>query len=398
MADETKNLDTTVRLRGARRPRVLFVTDFYLEDLLEGIVDFARTVGWDLDANMRLHGRFPPVGQAAGILATIQSSRVCKWLAAQESCPIVRMTVSRSEVPYPAVEPDYCAAGRAGARHLLELGHTHFAFYSVFYLSDALDAKAGFAAVLEQAGRQVHWLDLSAAYPRRDAFEIVRENRHRWLAEQLQRLPKPLAVMGDDDRRALELVVACDLAGLRVPEDVAILGCDNHWVEQGLSPIPLSTVDMNFQGVGHQAAALLHQLMQGAAPATAVVKVPPAGVVARRSTATFVTDSPGITAAVVFLREHFHEPLRLAALARKAGMSERAFESEFKRRVGRSPREELRHARLGCAKRLLRDTDLKLEAVAAECGFGSAAKLCGSFVKEFCRTPNAWRVRARTSD
>jgi len=373
----------------------LFVTDFYLESLLAGIVEYARGAEWILDANMRLHGRFPPVKEAAGILATVQSARVRNWLRVQPKIPIVRMTVARFELPYPAVEADYAAAGRAGARHLLELGHVHFAFYSQFIMRDAREVRDAFTAELAAAGRHGHLLDLSAAFPKRDSFEVVREERHRWLASELKRLPKPLAVMCDDDRRALELVVACDLAGLRVPEDVAVLGCDNHWVEQGLSPISLSTVDMNFKGIGWKAASVLDQLMQGAPPPAGIIKVPPVGVVARRSTATFITDSPAVTAAVVYLREHFREPLRLAELAHQAGMSERVLESEFKRRVGRPPRTELRRTRLDCAARLLRDTDLKLAAIAAESGFGSAAKLCETFAKAYGLSPNVWRQQAK---
>jgi len=378
-----------------RRPRILFVTDFYLENLLLGIVDYAREAGWILDANMRLHGRFPPVEEAAGILATVQTRRVCDWLAERQGCPIVRMIVARFDLPYPAVEADYEAAARAGARHLLELGHVHFAFYSQFYLRDAREAQQGFESELAAAGRRAHCLNLTAAHPSRDSFGIVREERHRWLARELARLPKPLAIMADDDRCALELVSACDLAGLRVPEDVAILGCDNHWVEQGLSPVALSSIDMNFRGIGRQAAALLDHLIQGGTPPAQVIRAAPVGVVARRSTATFVTDSPEITAAVLHLREHFCEPLHLRDLARQASMSERLFETEFKRRVGRSPREELRRVRLGCAARLLRDTDLKLEAIAAESGFGSAAKLCVSFAKTYRQTPTAWRQYAK---
>ena len=381
--------------RPHKRRRVLFVTDFYLESLLAGIVEYARDAGWILDANMRLHGRFPPVQEAAGILATVQTARVRNWLRAQPKIPIVRMTVAPFKLPYPAVEADYAAAGRAGARHLLELGHVHFAFYSQFIMRDAREAQDGFVAELALAGQQAHVLNLSAAFPRRDSFDIVREERHRWLASELKRLPKPLAVMCDDDRRALELVVACDLARLRVPEDVAVLGCDNHWVEQGLSPISLSTVDMNFKGIGWKAASVLDQVLQGATPLGGIIKVPPVGVVARRSTATFITDSPAVTAAVVHLREHFREPLRLAELAQQAGLSERVLESEFKRRVGRPPREELRRVRLACAARLLRDTDLKLAAIAAESGFGSAAKLCETFSKAYGLSPRVWQQRAR---
>lgn len=386
---------------GRKPRRVLFVTDFYLENLLEGVVDYAREAGWQLNANMRFHGHLPPVDQPGeGILATVTGStpageRVRDWLAARNDCPIVRMTSTNFILPYPAVEVDYAAAGKIGARHLLELGYVHFAFYLLFDIKDNSEARNSFEAELTTAGRGAYRLNFQAAHPGWGSLQVEPEERHRWLANELKHLPKPLAVMGDDDRRSLELLAACDLAGLRVPEDVAILGCDNHWVEQGMSRIPLSSVDMNFNGAGGRAAALLDELMQGAVPPSRVIKVSPVGVVARRSTATFVTDSAGITVAVVYLREHFHEPIRLAHLARLAGMSVRVFQSEFKRRVGHSARDELQRARLACAARLLRDSDLKLEAIAMESGFGSAAQLCRFFARAYGSSPNVWRERMK---
>jgi LacI family transcriptional regulator len=381
-----------------KKRRVLFVTDFYLEGVLTGIVDYVREAGWELYANMRFHGRFPPGAEGCdGILATVQSERVRDWLAQRNEVPIVRMIDTPFDLPYPAVEADYTAAGRAGARHLRELGHVHFAFYTMFERTDIQEARAGFEAELAGAGQSAHRLDYTKEHPGCDSFEIGSEDRHRWLAKELKQLPKPLAVMTDDDRRGLELLAAASLAGLRVPEDVAILGCDDHWVEQRIAPIPLSSVDMNFRGVGFQAASVLDKLLRGQRGAAARIRVAPAGVVARRSTATFVTDSPGITEAVLYLREHFRKPLGLAHLAKRSGMSERMFELEFKRRVGHSAREELQRARLACAGRLLRDTDLKLEAIAMESGFGSAAKLCRFFGKTFGVSPNVWRSQGKSN-
>lgn len=118
-------------------------------------------------------------------------------------------------------------------------------------------------------------------------------------------------------------------------------------------------------------------------------------MVARRSTATFITESPEITAAVLHLREHFREPLRLEELARRAGLSKRTFELEFKQRVGRTAREELQRVRLACAARLLRDTELKLDAVAVESGFSSGRKLCPGFAEVYGLSPHAWRLRSR---
>ncbi|HTI98888.1 MAG TPA: substrate-binding domain-containing protein [Dongiaceae bacterium] len=379
----------------AKGGRILFVTDFYLEGMLAGIVDFAREAGWDLDANMRLHGRFPPADNAAGILATVRGERVRDWLAKQNNCPIVRMLVSPFDLPYPAVEADYRAAGEVGARHLLELGHVHFAFYALQNSEDTAEAWSGFSSVLKAGGRRATLLDWSAQNLNRGYLDVARDERCRWLAGELQRLPKPLAIMGDDDRRVLDVLTACEMVKLRVPEDVVVLGCDNHWVEQRMAEMPISSVDMNFKGMGWHASRMLQQLIDGKTLAAPVLKISPLGVLARRSTAAMVTDSPEITAAVSYLREHFHERLRVSELAKRSGMSERVFEKEFKRCLGRSAREEILRARLACAARLLRDTDLKLEAIANESGFGSAAQLCRAFIAAYGSSPNVWRQQVK---
>jgi LacI family transcriptional regulator len=377
-----------------RRPRVLFVTDFYVEDVLLGIVDHAREAGWELNANMRFHGRFP-VTEADGILATVTGERVRDWLVEREGCPVVRMMSTSFDLPYPSVQVDYVAAGQAGAQHLMELGHVHFAFYWLFDVPDVLEVRNAFEAELAAAGRRSYRLDFPAAHPGMAAAQIPRADRERWLASQLKRLPKPLAIMADDDRRALELLCACERARLRVPEDVAIIGCDNNPVHLAMASIPLSSMDVNFKSLGKEAARLLDQLMRREVPNVRVIRPAIRGVMARQSTATFVTNSAGITAAVRYLREHFHERPRLAELAQRAGLSVRVFESEFKRHVGHSAREELQRARIACAARLLRDTKLKVDAIAVESGFGSASKLCGAFAKTYGFSPNAWRHRVK---
>jgi len=376
-----------------KQRRVLFVTDFYVEEALEGIVNYARDADWELIANMRFHGKFPSEAEADGILATASGERVQTWLQQWYGCPIVQMISAEPKLNSPIVTPDYTEAARIGVAHLLELGHVHFAFYWLEKLESTASAIKIFDGVLEKAGRRTHHLDFPAAFPG-ELSDVPREERFRWLVAELRRLPKPIAVMGDDDRRALEVLKACDLAGLRVPEDVAILGCDNRAIDLGLARIPLSSIDMNFRGVGWEAASRLDQLMQGKSVPAEMVHVTPNGVVARRSTATFVTDSPAITAAVLHLREHFDQPLRLAKLAGVAHLSERVFEMEFKRHVGCTVRDELRRVRLAAAERLLRDTDFKLEAIAMESGFGSARRLCAVFGEAHGVSPNVWRQKA----
>jgi LacI family transcriptional regulator len=399
---DTKLLDPPHRFPpSARRlelQRVLYVTDFYIEELLLGVVDFARESNWDLIANMRFHGCFPSEKHSDGIVATVNTLRVAEWLGQRRDCSIVRMLATPLEdLPYPAVEVDYDSAGRLGARHLLELGHKEFAFYWMIDAPDAAEIRLGFAAEMTAAHCPVHWMCLSAAFPGRDILAVPRDERLAWIDKQLLHLPKPIAIMCDDDRRALELLRAADRLGLKVPEDVAIIGCDNHAVELGMARIPLSSVQIDFRSIGYRAAELLQEIMSGKTAPSEPIKVPPRGVVARRSTATFVTDEPGITAAVLHLREHFHTPLRVEQLARIAGVSTRVFETQFRRYVGCSAREAIHRARLGCAARLLRDSDLKLDAIAVESGFGSGKYLSAAFTKVYGLGPSVWRQQVRNA-
>lgn len=376
--------------------RVLFITDFYQEEVLLGVVDHAAHAGWELIANMRFHGQFPSEKEADGILVTAVGERVRTWMESWKGNNIVQIGWPVPGWQDPSVAVDYEEAARAGARHLMELGHVHFAFYSLVTDPEIAGMRKAFTDELSRAGLSAAILDFSAVHGEA-ALEVPREERLGWLAQQLSGLGHPLAVMGDDDRRALELMAACGLAGLEVPRDVAIVGCENRNIERQMAPVPLSSVDPNWRRAGREAAVMLEQMMSGGRPAVPHVKVPPRGVVARASTATFVTDSEGITRALLYIRGHFPQPLRLNQLARMAGMSERQFRSEFKRLVGRSPRAEIHRARMASAARLLRDTDFKLDAIAVESGLGTAKKLCEFFAETHRMTPTAWRQQARQS-
>ncbi|MES2439058.1 MAG: substrate-binding domain-containing protein [Verrucomicrobiota bacterium] len=373
--------------------RVLFVTDFYQEEILLGVVDHARHLNWELITNMRFHGMLPSETQADGILVTGYGERVRNWMTRWRGTHSVHLGMSPPDLDLPWVDVDYEEAGRAGARHFLELGHLNFVFYSLVNQPDTVRVRDAFQEELGASGRTAALMDFEAVHGE-NTLKVPREERLRWLAESLDSLRKPMAVMVDDDRRSLEIVAACDMLGLRIPEDVSILGCENRAVEVSMSRLPLSSVDMNWRLAGRRAAELLDQMMEGRSSARNI-RVKPLGVVGRASTATFITEIPEITRVLLHIRENFAQSLRMTDLARMAGMAERHFRSEFKRLVGHSPRTEIHRARLVTATRLLRDTELKLDAIAFESGLGNAKKLCEVFAEDFGMTPTVWRLQSR---
>ncbi len=367
---------------------ILFITDPYIEHLLEGVVDFAREHRWALNAMMRRSGRFPEGVRPDGIIATIEHDDTARRLA-RFRCPVVQILRIRKSTGYPMVIPDYDALGVTAARHLLTLGRPHFAFYRRFDAADSNAVRDGFLRTMRDAGCVVSMLDFPLGMARKDPSEKIWELR---LAKGLSALPRPCAIMAEDDRCGAQLIRLALDVGLRVPQDVAVAGCDNHQPDINLSAVPLTSVDSNLRGVGYAAAHLLQQLLSGAAAPGATIVITPHGVIERESTAAFVCADTRIAATVCRIRRDFAGPITVSMLAREATMSVRALQAGFKAATGHSLRDELIRCRLDRAEQLLENTDLKIQAVAIECGLGDAKSLTRFFHQRHHQTPNTFRT------
>ncbi|MFD8644118.1 GlxA family transcriptional regulator [Streptomyces zaomyceticus] len=98
-----------------------------------------------------------------------------------------------------------------------------------------------------------------------------------------------------------------------------------------------------------------------------------------------------LTDVLAWAREHLHEPLPVAELARRALMSRRSFARRFAASTGTTPHAWLLSLRLGRAEELLETTDLPVEEIARAVGFGSAAVLRAQFVRRRGVPPRSYR-------
>jgi transcriptional regulator GlxA family with amidase domain len=89
--------------------------------------------------------------------------------------------------------------------------------------------------------------------------------------------------------------------------------------------------------------------------------------------------------------EHLAEPLDVPTLAARAGVSPRTFARRFVAETGTTPLKWLHSQRVLEARRLLEHTDLPIEHVASESGFGSAPSLREHFRRAMQTTPTAYR-------
>src|SRR5262249_31361529 len=118
------------------------------------------------------------------------------------------------------------------------------------------------------------------------------------------RLPKPLGMFASNDTRGLQLLDACRLARVAVPEEVAAIGVDNEEIACELALPPLSSVIPDAFPVGYEAAAMLSLLMHGQKAPEQLIYIPPLCVATRQSTDVTAIPDPRVATAMTFIREN----------------------------------------------------------------------------------------------
>jgi len=289
------------------------------------------------------------------------------------------------------VASDSVQAAAMAAGHLLERGFRHYAFVGTAGRVWSDRRQASFCQTVAAAGFAVHVFPAPAS-----CRERVWEREQPILAQWLEQLPKPLGLMACNDDRGREVLEACRAAGIRVPEELAVIGVDNDELLCDLADPPLSSVALNAEGVGYRAAGLLDQLMRGRVRKPQRLVAEPLHVVTRRSTEIVAIDDPEVVAALRFLHDHAAEPIRVEDVLRQIAISRRNLELRFQTAVGRTLHAELQRVRLERAQRMLIETDLPVPEVARTAGYSTACYFIQVFRRAHGTTPAKYRRQLRT--
>jgi len=217
-------------------------------------------------------------------------------------------------------------------------------------------------------------------------------DQQRKLVHWLGRLPKPIGLFAVTDYRARQVLDTCRQVGLRVPQQVAVIGVDNEEVICAHVQPRLSSVARNNRQEGFQAAAMLDQLIRGKPLSSLEESVPPLGVVARESTETVAFQDPRLCEAIDYLIQNIAAPLGVQELASHVGVSRRWMEYAFRDALGESPYQYIRRRRLKLARQLLeKDARVKIYTIAKQTGFSSAKQFSMAFSQEFGSSPREYQ-------
>ena len=150
---------------------------------------------------------------------------------------------------------------------------------------------------------------------------------------------------------------SCRLAGLSVPEQVAVLGVDNDAVFCEMADPPLSSVALDSEAAGYEAAELLDGLIRGRVRKSRRVFVRAMGIITRQSTDLVAVSDTDVAAALRYIHREYGNSLSVADVAEAVAMSRRGLETRFRKVLGRTILEEIQSVRIEQAKRLLLETE-----------------------------------------
>lgn len=321
------------------------------------------------------------------------------WLTesmARNGVPLVNLVDRQLEVVAPAFSSDQVRIGRVAAEHLIERGFRRFGFCG--YSAEAWSAgrREGFVSRLREVSVPVEVYESAWLGPEVRAWDIEQQSLCDWLRS----LKTPSGVMACNDLRAQQLLDACQLCGISVPEEIAVVGVDNDELLCQLCNPPLSSVIPDTENIGFMAAEALSRMMAREFVPNHVVRVPPIGVATRQSTDSMAIGDANIAAAVRFIRERACNGTTVEEVLDHLPMSRSALERGFRKYLNRSPQQEIRNVQLKRCRTLLEETDLPMERIAALCGFRHPEYMHVVFKRELGMTPGQYRraPRARSVD
>jgi LacI family transcriptional regulator len=169
--------------------------------------------------------------------------------------PVVAVDHNAGSSSLPSVDSDNFAGAVAATEHLLALGHRRIGFLAGRSdLESANLRERGYRHALERAG-----LVCDPALIRVGGYQP--DFAHDAARQLLELDERPTAIFAANDVSALATISAARLLGLRVPDDLSVIGFDNV-PESALSEPPLTTIEQPIQQMGFEAAKLLIQLIE----------------------------------------------------------------------------------------------------------------------------------------
>ena len=292
--------------------------------------------------------------------------------------PVVFASVGRDVTSVPArrsaaIFCDHAPVASAAADLLVRHGLSEFGYVGSRYGKAGLtwdaERRDAFCSAVAKHGFRTSVYSPSSGDADKELADLS-----AWLLE----IPKPCGILVSDDMRAMHVLNVCRADGIAVPEQIQVVGVDNEeWICSHTSPT-LTSVEVDFEGCGRQAAETLLGMMEGrryARESSFGIR----RVAQRMSTTDMRGDANRAVRAREWIRTNCSRRIEGPECAAALGCSTRTLQLSYKSVFGRTLQQDLIEMRLEHAKELLSDTDIPVCHVPDFCGIKAASHFMRQF-------------------
>ncbi|MCG8583846.1 MAG: XylR family transcriptional regulator [Pirellulales bacterium] len=382
------------------RPKIALLIESsrsYGRGLLRGIASYTRTHGsWSIYHHERSLGDDAPAWLKSwngdGVIVRADSLRIVEQIR-DLNLPTIDLRGRFQLVDIPLIETNDQVVVHLAVEHLLERGFRQFAFCGIPGMNYS-DRRLSFLVErLDELQLVPKVFGGTKAADSQDTSSIEEMGMldQKAIGQWLVSLPKPVGVMASNDARGRHVLEACREFGLRVPDEVAVLGVDNDVEICELSDPPLTSVEPNTERIGFEAAALMHRMLEHDAAPPQRTFIDPVGVVTRQSTDVLAIADDELVRAVSFIRENACKGITVSDVLRELSISRSSLERRFSKVFDSSPKAEIIRIRLARVKQLLVETDYSLPIIADMTGFSHAEYMSALFRNKTGTTPGSYR-------
>lgn len=360
-----------------------------------GAAHFARTLNdWSLlHQEMSIDAAMPQwisEFHVQGVIARVDQHNVYSLRAL--NIPVVDVRCHMANVEFPQVDTDDRLVAQMAFDHLWQRGFRRFAFCGYQHARYSESRLSRFRELVADAGCSLMTYETNAGIGQAlSRIEEAGVYEMEELADWLQSLLQPTGVFVCNDIRGQQVLNACRVAEIAVPEGVAVIGVDNDDAICQLCDPPLTSVRPNSWAVGYRAAEILHECLQGGSSTRSVEYVPPIGVIDRLSTQVIAVEDREVARVCQFIRQHACDGINVKDVENYSQISRRHLERRFREALNRTLHEEITANQISRVRQLLKETSLTLEQIAPLAGYSHKERLSAVFKRETGMTPGQFR-------
>jgi len=277
----------------------------------------------------------------------------------------------------PVIKTDSSSIAKMASEHLIEKGLKNFAFCGFNNYDWSKERRFYFNRFISEAGYKTHNYILPKRIKKNDW-----ENEQQHVSNWIKTLPKPVGIFACNDDRGQHILEVCKLIDLKVPEDVAVVGVDNDPMICEIGDPPLTSIALNVESAGYEAAKLLDGLIEKKKISKRQILVSPSHIVQRQSSNILAVDNAEVALAIRYIRNNAKNKILVKDVVKTTGISRRALERRFRKTIHRSIYDEIKLVRIEWISKLLIESDLSISKITSLFNFTDVEHISRYFKKE----------------